>query len=86
MDIISLNIINSASMVFTTINMCMWFLLLWLNPLDLQLDMVCKRLTNLFKKGLPIKTTPRAFHCCGENGDHINDFLDEEDSVYGNNT
>jgi hypothetical protein len=27
---------------------------LWLNPLDLQLDMVCKRLANLFKGGLPI--------------------------------
>ncbi len=32
------------------------------------------------------KTTPKAFHCCGESDDRIDDFLDEEDSVYGNNT
>ncbi|KAH9570870.1 hypothetical protein CY35_02G063500 [Sphagnum magellanicum] len=32
------------------------------------------------------KATPRDFHHRGESDDHRNDFLDEEDSIYGNST
>jgi hypothetical protein len=32
------------------------------------------------------KATPRDFHRRGESDDHRNDFLDEEDSIYGNST